>query len=80
VRRSRIAELGGRLVADVDLPGVLALEQACDMQQRRLAGARRRDQRDRLARPHGKLDPAQDVEPRVALLIVALDALEMDDG
>ena len=35
----------------IDLAGVGPFEQAGDMQQRRLAGARRRDQRHRLARP-----------------------------
>ncbi|PAV70332.1 hypothetical protein WR25_25236 [Diploscapter pachys] len=44
-----------------------ALQQAHRLQQRRLARTRRPDQRDDLARRHGQVDPAQDVDRLAAL-------------
>ena len=46
----------------IDLAAVGLLEQARDVQQRRLAGAGRRDQRDDLARPDREIGAAQDLE------------------
>ena len=43
-----VGQSRGRRVVDVDLAGIRVLEQAGDVQQRRLAGAGRRDQRHRL--------------------------------
>ena len=48
-RAALLVHRRGRMAADMDLAGVLPFEQAGDVQQRRLAGARRRDQRHRLA-------------------------------
>ena len=48
-------------IAPVDQhgPAIRPLEQPCDMQQRRLAGARGADQRDDLARPQRQIDAVQ---------------------
>src|SRR5215813_6178091 len=75
-----VIEPRGRKIGDVDLTAVLALEQAGDVQQRRLAGARRSDQRNRLTRPDRELRTLEDVERRVSLLVVALDGVQEDDG
>ncbi len=54
-------------------------EQAGNVQQRRLAGARRRDQRDRLAGPDRKLGALEDFERRGALAVGASDAVQKQD-
>ena len=56
--RSASASCAVARAVDIDLAAVRLLEQAGDMQQRRLAGAGRRDQRDRLARPDRELGAA----------------------
>src|SRR3982074_2790197 len=68
----------GNLV-DIDLAGIGMLEQAGDMQERRLAGARRRDQRHRLARPAREVAPLEYIERHVALTIMPVDAVEKED-
>ena len=50
-RALRIVHMGGGHVAHVDFAGVRALKQSGQMQKRRLACARRRNQRNRLAGP-----------------------------
>ena len=58
-RRSRVVgHRSGVVALDKNLAGVRLFEQACDVEQRRLAGARGRNQRHRLARPNRDVDAA----------------------
>src|ERR1700735_1783530 len=75
-----IVELRGRHSIDIDLAGVRMFEQAGDVEQRRLAGARRRHQRHRLPRPDGELGVLQDIKPRVSLAEVTADAVQEEYG
>src|SRR6266487_7011246 len=70
---------GGGAV-DIDLAAVRMLEQARDMQQRRLAGSRGRDQRDRLPRPDRELGGFEDVERGGALQVAPLDRVQENRG
>ena len=54
-----IAQCDRRFASDKHFPGVGALQTACDMEERRLAGARSGDQRDRLSSPQAKIGAAQ---------------------
>jgi hypothetical protein len=49
------------------------------VQQRRLAGARRRHQRHRLAGPNREVATFQDFQDRVALMVAPLDLMQKDD-
>ena len=51
-------------------------EQAGDVQQRRFAGAGRRDQRHRLPAPDRKLGALQNIERRIALPELPADAVQ----
>src|SRR3974390_2735795 len=64
---------------DVHLAVIGMLEQAGDVQQRRLAGARGRHQRDRLPRPDGELGALKHVQRFVALPVSALDIVQEQD-
>lgn len=68
-----VVELGRGKPADEDLAGIRLLEQAGDVQQRRLAGAAGRHERDDLARPEREIGLAQHFERRIGLRIEALD-------
>ena len=74
-----VGQLRGRRARDIDLAVVGALQQARDMQQRRLAGARRRHQRHRLPRPQRKLGAVEDGQRRLALRVLAFYLVEIDD-
>ena len=76
--RSASDSVDGGGAVDIDLAAVGMFEQAGDVQQRRLAGAGRRDQRDRLARPHRKLGAFEDFQRRVALVVAPLDRVQED--
>ena len=65
--RCNVGQVRGGDGIDIDLAGIGMLEQAGDMQQRRFAGARRRDQRHRLAGPDRELGALENVERGVAL-------------
>src|SRR6185369_2501951 len=52
------------------------LEQPRDMQQRRLTGARGRDQRHGLPGPHRELGTFEDFERRGALMVAPLDRMQ----
>ena len=71
-----VRELRGRDLVDIDFPGVGMLEQAGDVQERGLAGAGRRNERNRLARPDGKLGAFEDVQRDVALAVMAIDLMQ----
>src|SRR6267143_6906594 len=49
------------------------------MQQRRLAGARRRHQRDRLSRPQRKLGAVENGQRRFPLCVLTFYLVEIDD-
>ncbi len=73
-RRSRVVgHRSGVFALDKNLAGVRLFEQACDVEQRRLAGARGRNQRHCLARPNRDVDAAENIEPSIALAVVPLD-------
>src|SRR5258706_8819524 len=74
-----IRERGRRNLVDIDFAAIRMLEQARDVQERRLAGAGRRHQRNRLARPDGELGAFEDVERDVALAIVPVDLVQKED-
>jgi len=59
---------------DQHFAAIRALQQAGDMQERRLAGSRRRDQRNRLATSQGKIRTLEDGQERFAFPVVSLDA------
>src|SRR3990172_2631595 len=73
----------GELAVDHDRAVADAEQVAHDAQQRALAAARRPDERDELAAPHGKVDAAQRLHAG-RLLAAPLedlgDARELDDG
>ena len=60
----------------VHFAGVGPLQKAGQMQKRRLSGARRRDQRHRLARRELERRAVQDLDRRVAPPVAALDRVE----
>ncbi len=66
-RAPGIVHGAGRPSADIDLAGIGLFEEAGDVQERRLAGAGRRDEGDDLARPDGEIGAAQDLETALAL-------------
>ena len=66
--------------ADQRLAAVLPLQQARDMEQRRFARARWRDQRHRLAGIEGEVDVDENIEARLAFAIVAGDAAKLENG
>ena len=74
-----VGEVRGRDRVDIDFAGVGMFEQAGNMQQRRFAGAGRRDQRHRLAGPYRKLGALENVERRVALTELPADAVQEDE-
>src|SRR5215467_12440872 len=55
------------------------LKQTGDMQKRRFAGARRRNQRDRLPRPKRQLDAIEYMKRLVTLSVLTLDILQEQD-
>ncbi len=59
--------------------GVRPLQQAGQMQQRRLAGAGRRDQRHHLGAAQREVGAVQDRQLLLTLDIVPFDALQFDD-
>ena len=62
VRRLALAEILDQRVAEPVLAGVVVVEDAEDVEQRRLAGARRAHDRDHLAFGDLEIDVAQDVQ------------------
>ncbi len=74
-----VGQLRGRGAVDIDLAGIRRLEQPRNVQQRRLAGARRRHQRDRLARPQRELGAVEDRQRHLALQILPLYLVEIND-
>ena len=68
----------GRGAVDIDLAGVGMFEQARDVQQRRLAGARWRDQRDRSRRATPQARAVQDLQGRGTLRVAPLDRVQED--
>src|SRR5262249_24066929 len=74
-----IRERRGRNLIDVDFAAIGMLEQARDVQERRLAGAGGRYQRHGLARPNGELGAFEDLERDVALAIVPVDLVQEED-
>ena len=60
-------QVAARLAIDFDLAAVGPLQEAGQMQKRRLAGARRPDQGDDLARRDPGRGAAQDLQPRLPL-------------
>ena len=74
-----IAQPGGGGAADIDLALVGMFEQPGDMQQRRFARARRRHQRHRLPGPQRQLGAAQNGQHRLALHILPLDVVQIND-
>src|SRR5262249_59721490 len=74
-----IRERGGCNLIDVDFAAIGMLEQARDVQERRLAGAGGRYQRHGLAGPNGELGTFEDVERDVALAIVPVDLVQEQD-
>src|SRR4051812_1457909 len=75
-----IRERRGGGAVDIDLAVFGMLQQAGDMQQRRFAGAGRRDQRNRLAGPDRKLRTTQNVERGRPLRVATLDRVQEDRG
>jgi hypothetical protein len=71
-----VGQLRGGGAPEIDLAAVGLFEEPRHVQQRRLAGARRRDERDRLARLQLERHAAQDVQRRPRLLVGALDPVE----
>ncbi len=69
----------GRAAVDIDVAVVGMLEQAGDVQKRRLAGTGWRYQRHRLPAPERKLDAVEHVQRLVALPVVALDVVQEQD-
>ncbi len=74
-----IVHAGGRATRDIDLAAIGLLEQAGDVEQGRLARARRRHEGDDLARPDREIRPAQHFEDALALRIAA-DDLRQEQG
>ena len=74
-----VAQTRGRRAVDIDLAGIGMFEEACDVQKRRFAGARRRHQRHRLSRPHRKLGAFENIERRVSLMELPADAVQEDE-
>ena len=64
---------------DIDFAAVGVFEQAGDVQQRRFAGARRSDQRHRLAGPDRKLGALENVERGIALAKAPGDLMQEQD-
>src|SRR5262245_8410216 len=75
-----VREPRGRDLVDIDLPRVGLLKQSCDVQQGRLAGTGRSNQRHRLAGPDREFGALEDVQGYVALAIVPVAAVEKQDG
>ena len=73
LRALRVGQPTARLARDVHLAAVRVLEQAGDLEQGRLARAGRSDQRHHLAGRQDQLDPAQHLEPGIALAEAPLD-------
>ena len=74
-----IGHARGRDLVDIDLADVRMLKQAGNVQERRLASARRRHQRHRLARPERKLGVLEHFEGRGALAVSARDTVQKQD-
>ena len=74
-----IRERRGRNLIDIDFAAIGMLEESSDVQERRLAGAGGRYQRNRLARPDGELGAFEDVQRDVALAIVPVDLMQEQD-
>jgi hypothetical protein len=66
--------------ADLDFAGVGPLQQARQMQERRLSGAGRRDQRHRLAGRELEARAVEDLDRRFAPPISALHSIERKRG
>src|SRR5690606_11626270 len=67
------------LAVQEHIAAVRPLQQPGGVQQRRLAGARRRHQCHHLAARQREVGAREDRQLALALLVVALDALEFDD-
>ena len=76
----RVIHHGRGRAAHIDLAAIRLLQQPRHMQQRGLAGARGRNQRDGFARPQRQLGAVENIERTFALLIAALDLIEPERG
>src|SRR5258708_38548162 len=78
-RALRVRELGRPNLIDIDLAGIGLLQQARNVQQRRLAGAGWSHQRDRLAGPDRQLRAFEDIQRHVALAIMPVYSMQKED-
>src|SRR5437764_3792963 len=74
-----IRERRGRNLINLNFAAIRMLEEASDVQERRLAGAGGCYQRNGLARPDGELGAIEDVQRDVALAIVPIDLMQEQD-
>ena len=74
-----IAQVRGGDTVDKDFAGVGMLEQAGNLQKRRFARTRRRDQRHRLTWPDRKFGAPEHVKRGIALMEFAADAMQKDE-
>src|SRR6185437_1383266 len=77
-RTAAIAELAGRATDDFDLTALRMFQQPADMQQRRLAGAGGRDQRDHLAAEYREIGVLEHMDEGFALAIMPVHSLERE--
>src|SRR3984885_5134494 len=75
-----VAHGRGRGAADPHFAGVRLFQESRQMQERRLSGAGRRDQRDRLARRKLERGPVEDLDRRIAATIPTLHIIERQCG
>ena len=71
-----VGKPGAGMAVDEDLAGIGLLEKTGNVEQRRLAGAGRGDERDGLAASQREIGPLEDRQQGLALAVVPFDALE----
>ncbi len=71
-----IGERRRRHSVDIDFAGARMFEETGNVEQRRFAGARRRNQRHRLSRPYRKLGVLENIKPLVSLAEMTAHAMQ----
>src|SRR4029078_8104362 len=74
-----VGQYRSRPTVDIDVAVIGVLKQPGDMQKRRLAGARWRDQSNSLPRPERKFDAVEHMKRFVALSVLTLDVVQEED-